>query len=277
MTEPKKCSIDEFEAIVKQSENNYSTHLRDIYSKALLVLTIFIIYMIIPKTVWLSPTKTVNELPNPYTAPELNINQKLLDSANSRGYYSKDKFIEYKSLKNRKTYYLLPLAEYSITARIKEKNTFFFLQSDFDKVALVDYGLAYEDMAKDEYFHKIYSTSDQTFYDRRLVYGFKHKYFKEDYQKYYELSQYLFDHVSHTHVIPANKKVYKALKAARKGQVIKLDGYLVDIYDRNYYRFAMTSLSLTDRNESSRGYGKGGGSCEVMYVKSVQIGNKVFE
>ena len=27
-------------------------------------------------------------------------------------------------------------------------------QSDFDKVALVDYGLAYEDMAKDEYFHK---------------------------------------------------------------------------------------------------------------------------
>ena len=52
---------------------------------------------------------------------------------------------------------------------------------------------------------------------------------------------------------------------------------MVDIYDRNFNRFAMTSLSLTDQNESSRGYGKGGGSCEVMYVNRVQIGKKVFE
>ena len=277
MTEPKKCSIDEFEAIVKNSEKNYSLCLREIYGKVLVAFILFSIYMMIPKTLWLIPTKTSKELPNPYSAPVLKIYDESADTSNSKYYNIYKRFIEYKSLKNHKIYYLLPLADFSISARIKEKNTFFFKQSDFDKVALVDYGLAYEDMAKDEYFHKIYSTSNQTFYDRRLVYGFKHKYFKEDYQKYYDLSQYLFDHVSHTHVIPANKNVYKALKAARKGQVIKLDGYLVDMYDRNYNRFAMTSLSLTDQNEGSRGYGKGGGSCEVMYVYRVQIGEKIFE
>ena len=64
----------------------------------------------------------------------------------------------------------------------------------------------------------------------------------------------MLTHVSHTHAIPATKNVKKALNAIQKGQVVKLDGYLVDVFDNRYDRFAMSSLSLSDENESSRGY-----------------------
>ena len=84
---------------------------------------------------------------------------------------------------------------------------------------------------------------------------------------------YVNQHFSHTHVIPSNKNVMRALNFARIGQNIQIDGYLVDIFDSSKKRFVMTSLSNSDSNESSRS----GGACEVMYVMSVQIGNKVFE
>ena len=180
-----------------------------------------------------------------------------------------EKLIKIKSLKNGKDYYIMPLAEYSISARIKEKNKFFYLQWEIDNLALVDYGTVWGDMAKNEFFNKLYGHSNQSVLGRMLVFNFKDRYYDSLRYKY----DYMLSHVSHTHAIPANRNVKKALNAIREGQTVKLDGYLVDVFDRNFRRFAMSSLSLTDTNESARG----GGACEVMYVTKVQVGNKIFE
>ena len=58
----------------------------------------------------------------------------------------------------------------------------------------------------------------------------------------------------------------------KKNDIVKIDGYLVDIYTEKSETVALTSLSRFDTNASSRGYG----ACEDMYVKQVQIGNKIY-
>ncbi len=274
MSEKDRISMDEFERLTHNAENNYNDFLLKHIKKILTVLIIFCLYMFLPKTLWLIPSKLTNEKLDPYKEPVLIENQENIKAALLRKSSDYDKLIKYKSFKNGKTYYLMPLADYSITARVLEKNTFFYMQWDIDNVSLVDYGFAWGDMAKKEYFNKIYSNSNQTVTARRLVFRLKDKYRHTADKKFYD---YLFVHASHTHTIPANRNVKKALSALQRGQIVKLEGYLVDVYDSNYRRFALTSLSLSDINESSRGHDQGGGACEVMYVTKVQVGKKVFK
>ena len=66
--------------------------------------------------------------------------------------------------------------------------------------------------------------------------------------------------------------VMRALSSVKTGDTVKLDGYLVDIYTDKTKLVAKTSLSRTDTDPTSRG----SGACEVMYVKQVQIGNKIY-
>ena len=73
-------------------------------------------------------------------------------------------------------------------------------------------------------------------------------------------------------MIPANPNVMGGLLTIKKNDVVKIDGYLVDIYDGKGNIIARTSLSRSDTNASSRGYG----ACEDMYVKSVQVGTKIY-
>lgn len=264
-------NIKEFEEIADTAAEEYSKNLAKIIMKVILVMVIISIYMIIPKTFWLIPSEISSEKINPYKEPIMINNAKNIETADQNQKPDLTQLIEIKSLKNKKIYYLLPLAEYSISSRLKEKNDFFFLQWDIDKVALMDYGLVWGDMAKKDNFKKINANSNQTIIARGLVYNLKikNKHRKQADEEY----NYLKSHVSHNHIIPANKKILKALKAVKRGQIIKLDGYLVDVYDSNIDKFAMTSLSLTDTNESARG----GGACEIMYVTKIQVGEKIFK
>ena len=273
MPEEQKLSALEFEKIVNEAENSYNHLLSKNMGKILVGIGVFCLYMLLPKTLWLFPTETVKEKINPYQEPVMIQNEANIKAYNLKNKSDYKKLIKIKSFKNRKTYYIMPLAEYSVSARIKEKNKFFYLKWDIDNLALVDYGLTWGDMAKNEYFYKLYGHSNQTVSGRLLVFNFKDRYQNSLQYKY----DYMLTHVSHTHAIPATKNVKKALNAIQKGQVVKLDGYLVDVFDSSYNRFTMSSLSLSDKNESSRGYGNGGGACEVMYVTKVQVGDKVFK
>ena len=271
MTEEKKISIEEFEKIVNTAENSNTQLLSKNMLKTLVILIIFGIYLLIPKTFWLVPSEYSKEKINTENEPviiknEENINASAQIKQNSKN----ENLIKYKSLKNGETYYLMPLAEYSISAKIKEKNRFFYMQWEIDNVALVDYGLTWGDMAKDFYYKKIYANSNQSVMGRMLVFNFKKKYYNSLRNKF----DYMLTHVSHTHAIPANKNIKKALIAAREGQTIKLDGYLVDVFSNSLRRFAITSLSLSDEGFNN---GRGGGACEIMYVTKVQIGDKVFD
>ena len=269
-----KISVEEIDRIINTAEDNYTKSVYKFIRVFLILLIIIGLYMLIPGTFWLIPSEFTKNPIDTNKDPVMIKNEENINGSDNIRKNSKNKnLIEYRSLKNGDTYYLMPLAEYSLSARIREKNRFFYMQWEIDNVAIVDYGLAWGDMAQDYYFNKFYAHSNQTVTGRSLVFNFKDKYFDSLFYKF----DYMLSHVSHTHVIPANKNIKKALIAAREGQTIKMEGYLVDVFNSSYRRFAMSSLSLSDINESSRGHGKGGGACEIMYVTKVQIEEKVFK
>ena len=89
--------------------------------------------------------------------------------------------------------------------------------------------------------------------------------------------EYIISHLSHTHIIPANRNIMAAMLKFRDYQDFKLEGELVDMTAKdtreNKIYMYKTSLSRTDTDRTSRGFG----ACETMYVTKVQIGNKVYE
>ncbi len=68
-------------------------------------------------------------------------------------------------------------------------------------------------------------------------------------------------HSSNMHMIPARKSVERRLKDLRPGDIVKLEGHLVDVDHASGWRWR-TSLSRTDT---------GNGACEIVYVESITV------
>lgn len=75
---------------------------------------------------------------------------------------------------------------------------------------------------------------------------------------------------SNNHIIPATGTLWKAARSVDEGDLVVLEGYLVkldgDKKGENY--FWNSSLSRTDT---------GDGSCEVLYLTKMRIGENVYE
>ncbi|MBU7019204.1 MAG: hypothetical protein HXS44_16965 [Theionarchaea archaeon] len=69
------------------------------------------------------------------------------------------------------------------------------------------------------------------------------------------------------HLIPADDYILQAIKTIRRGQKVVLEGFLVDIY-RDGCIYIETSRTRADNGE---------GSCEVLYVTRVRVGNAIYE
>ena len=69
------------------------------------------------------------------------------------------------------------------------------------------------------------------------------------------------DHSANMHIIPADDEVRRTLKAARKGQIVSIEGYLVRVNHPSGWHWE-SSLTRTDR---------GDGACEIIYAKSMRI------
>jgi len=68
----------------------------------------------------------------------------------------------------------------------------------------------------------------------------------------------IFHYASNNHLIPSDDTTTKLIKSIRKGDYVKIEGYLVSV---KWDRFSMgTSTSRTDR---------GDGACETIYVTKV--------
>ena len=169
---------------------------------------------------------------------------------------------------------LKPQAEYSIAGLVVTKNTNFWfrdiMRSTFDDICLMDIGIVWGELAKDK--QKLYKNwkfkSLKTLGEsRRLEWCSK----VTTATMPWDLS-YVSSHISHTHLIPANPNIMGALLRIKKNDIVKIDGYLVDIYTDKNELVAKTSLSRTDTDPTSRG----SGACEDMYVKQVQINNKIY-
>ena len=185
----------------------------------------------------------------------------------------KDK--ELVSVYGEKNKYVLDLqAEYSISGLVVAKNSNFWfrdiMRSTFDDVCLIDFGIVWGDLATNKnrlYKHMKFKSHKTLGQARSLEWRTKPPYNEVPWD-----FDYMASHLAHTHMIPANSNIMGALLKVKKDDYVKLDGYLVDIYKDNGQIVAKTSLSRYDNNATSRGYG----ACEDMYVKSVQIGNKIY-
>ena len=180
-----------------------------------------------------------------------------------------------KAYGEKNIYALQPMAEYSIAGLVVTKNTNFWfrdiMRNTFDDICLMDIGIVWGELAKDKNkLHKYWKfKSHKTLgQSRRLEWRSK----VPQNEMYWSLG-FVNSHISHTHLIPANANVMGALLKIKKNDIVKLDGYLVDIYTDKNETVAKTSMSRTDTDPTSRGYG----ACEDMYVKQVQIGNKVYK
>lgn len=175
--------------------------------------------------------------------------------------------------KNR--YILRPQAEYSLAGLVIARNTNFWfrdiMRSTFDDVCLMDIGVAWGELAVDKkllYKHWKFKSYKSLGQSRRLEWRSKPPYDNT----VWDLG-YVSSHVSHTHLIPANANVMGALLTIKKNSIVKLDGYLVDIYTDKNELVARTSMSRHDKDSTSRG----SGACEDMYVTKVQIDNKIYK
>lgn len=173
----------------------------------------------------------------------------------------------------RKKFVLQLQAEYTLAGVVVAKNTNFWfrdiMRNDFDDICLVDLGIVWGDLSTNiEKLHKHWKIkSRKTLGEARML-----TWYTKDLRKSPWSLSYVSSHISHTHLIPATANVMKALSSIKKGDTVKLDGYLVDIYTDKTKLVSRTSLSRTDTDPTSRG----SGACEVMYVKQVQIGNKIY-
>lgn len=69
-------------------------------------------------------------------------------------------------------------------------------------------------------------------------------------------------HSANWHLVPANDSVWRSLRGVRVGEVVHLEGMLIDISNPDF-GVMRTSLSRDDT---------GAGACEIIYVQAVSVG-----
>lgn len=77
---------------------------------------------------------------------------------------------------------------------------------------------------------------------------------------------YVSSHTANTHLIPASSRIASALAHVRRGDVVRLEGDLVDVDGPDGFLWK-TSLTRTDT---------GPGACETLYVRAVTIGTRRY-
>jgi hypothetical protein len=77
---------------------------------------------------------------------------------------------------------------------------------------------------------------------------------------------YISSHTANTHLVPGSSHVASALARVRRGDVVRLEGDLVDIDGPDGFVWK-TSLTRTDT---------GAGACETLYVRAITIGTRKY-
>lgn len=150
-----------------------------------------------------------------------------------------------------------PMANYSVSAEVKSAlNYSDDMQSEFMPT---DLALAWGDLANPEKGKGITYTQSGRWY----FYVFD--------STYKGNSIYIGQHSSNHHIIPANDNIKVALVKIKKGQKVKIDGYLVNVDYRFMDQSGFTQSSSLTREDT------GDGACEVLYATKLQVEDKVYE
>lgn len=181
----------------------------------------------------------------------------------------------FKIFTHQKVFFIEPKAKYEISGRILSTNmklgTWGLSRKDFDHIALIDVVLGWGDVSE----IKLYEENVKHLKQVKSPDGGRSYWFYLPGDSLWS-PEYVMAHTSHNHIVPASTNVMSVLYKIKKYDVVKMQGYLVDIYkDGNL--IVMTSLSRGDTDGTSRGYGRGGGSCEVFYVTSIEKDGKLYK
>jgi len=211
-------------------------------------------------------------IPSGYTKELIDTSKDPIQNNYSEEEQQKRKFT-YHSLINKGQMEITPQAHYVLSGKVIAYNhDFLFVSKFFDSAALYDLGVAWGKLADAAILKKcikVESHKIQLTGVRRMNWVWQSDI------PYSE--KYITSHLSHTHIIPANRNIMAAMLKLRLYQDVKLEGELVDMTfndTKNHKIYNQrTSLSRTDTDSTSRGYG----ACETMYVTKVQIGNKIYK
>lgn len=231
------------------------------------------------------PTETTNRIINIYERPTLDIiDTHLTRVARSDDPFSDDTNSEYRLVnlfnfqseefinilndKNEVAFKLLPMATFSMSGRVLAVNSLYSSNMDtFDRTAQVDMGLIWGKCA-----------ADSAWLDRNFEFKSK-KYLNgrvltttiKDRDKFENKCRINDYEVQHFHIVPASNNILGILLKQKKFTPIRIDGLLVDIFSPKEH--LKGSLNIDDINQESRS----GGSCKVILITSVQVGNKIYK
>ncbi len=144
-----------------------------------------------------------------------------------------------------KGYTIIPLYSFTLEAKVLAKKSY---RDSFGDIAPIDIALGWNQMSDESVLKNIKISQ------RGRWYYWKTPQFPIP-RKNIETSS------ANMHLIHANDEVKKAIAAAKKGQIIKLQGELVRVKKEG----ETVWLSSTTRNDT------GDGACEVIYVRSFKI------
>jgi len=144
-------------------------------------------------------------------------------------------------------YEITPRAEFEIRARVLSRENY-RLGSEAD-LSPLDLALGWGVM------------SDQAVLDRiEISQGSRWYYTRYDLPAPVS-DQAIIHNSGNMHMIPAQNRISKKLKGIRVGDIVRLQGMLVDVDHPSGWRWR-TSLSRGDT---------GGGSCEIVYLEDIEI------
>jgi hypothetical protein len=149
-----------------------------------------------------------------------------------------------------------PIASYKIAGKILAKKKYGSTWSA--KLAPYDLALGWGKLTNDEYIEKLKISQWGRFYFFKYEYNLP---FRED---------YIIEHSSNNHIIPATENLRKLLFHLDPGQLIEMEGFLVDVSGK-------IGKNQVKWNSSIKRDDTGNGSCELVYVRKIKYENKIYE
>ncbi|MDD4277695.1 MAG: hypothetical protein PHT37_07400 [Candidatus Cloacimonetes bacterium] len=146
-------------------------------------------------------------------------------------------------------------AKYTIDGQLVSKKR--YTHSYMNELAPYDFALTWGDMPK--YLNQIKFSQSSRF----CLYKMKKNATVDP--------KYMQNHMSNNHLIPASNNIKKAMRKARKGDLIRIEGHLVHVETSKAGRMISSWNSSVTREDT------GDGACEIIYVTRLRIGDMVYE
>jgi len=143
-------------------------------------------------------------------------------------------------------YQIVPLANFEIKARVLSREDYSLGREA--ELSPVDFALGWGRMSDETVLNEIYISQSNRFYYWRV-------------NNFPIPREEIETHSANMHMIPADRLVEERLESVRVGQVVRLNGYLIEAKTPDGWRWRS---SLT-RNDT--GYG----ACELLLVKRIEV------